>query len=134
MKAQFLKISSVFVITIFLTVIFIGNASGFGLKSLTGGENKGSVSIDTLVENEANLCKRLYAALTEINTAQKHFINATGDKKLMEEAEANAKRLAEGNVQKDAITDLLRKKTAEIKHLKKMLEGAKAPPEYRRPL
>ena len=36
--------------------------------------------------------------------------------------------------QKDAITDLLRKKTAEIKHLKKMLEGAKAPPEYRRPL
>jgi hypothetical protein len=125
MKAQFLKISSVFVITTFLMVIFIGNASGFGLKSLTGGENKGSVSIDTLVENEANLCKRLYAALTEINTAQKHFINATGDKKLMEKAEANAKRLAEGNVQKDAITDVVARTNALNKEIEKSLKKAK---------
>jgi hypothetical protein len=125
MKKHFSKISSVLVITTFLIAIFIGNASGFRLKSLTGGEKKGSVSVDTLVENQANLCKRLYAALGEINTAQMHFIKATGNKKLMEDAEENAKRLAEGNVQKDAITDVVARTNALNKEIEKSLKKAK---------
>ena len=40
MKTQFVKVSFLFIVATLLVAMVIGNAFGFGLKSLTGGEKK----------------------------------------------------------------------------------------------
>ncbi len=72
------KVSTVLTVTILFMAIVIGNAFGFGLKSLTGGKKKSAISVDDLVDKQANLCKRLYAALDDVTKAQMHFANALG--------------------------------------------------------
>ena len=99
MKTQFFKVSSLLAVAIFLMAMIIGNAFGFGLKSLTGDKKKEKVNVDSLVDNQSNLCKRLYTALDEINKAQEHFVNATGQKEAMEKVQQNAKLIKQGHFQ-----------------------------------
>lgn len=108
MKTKLFKVSSALTIAILLlTTIVIGNAFGFGLKSLTGGEKKNTISVDSLVDKQTNLVKRLYVALGDINVAQQHFAKALGNKKMLEAAQQLAKSIAEGNVQdSDAIAEI----------------------------
>ena len=100
MNAKLFKVSSALTIAIlFLMTIVIGNAFGFGLKSLTGGgKKKESVSVDSLVDNQANLVKRLYVAMKSINDAQYHFALALGDKETADVCKRRGKALGEGNV------------------------------------
>jgi hypothetical protein len=108
MRTKLLKVSATLTIAmLFLTTIVIGNAFGFGLKSLTGGKKNESLSVDSLVDKQANLVKRLYVALGDINLAQQHFAKALGNKEMLEAAQQLAKSIAEGNVQNsDAITEI----------------------------
>jgi len=99
MKKQVCKVSSVLVIAGFLTFIIVGSALGFGLKSLTGGEKKGTVSVDSLVGKQADLCKRLNAALGDIMEAQIHFAKAVGDKETAEMLSKPAEALKKGNIE-----------------------------------
>jgi hypothetical protein len=101
MKTQFVKVSSLLVIAFFLMAMVIGNVYGFGMKSLTGGEKKEkkSVSIDSLAKNEADLCKRLYAALAEINEAQICFAKALDNKKEVDLLQNLRKSITNPNVQ-----------------------------------
>jgi hypothetical protein len=99
MKTKLFKVSSVLAIAIlFFMTIVIGNAFGFGLKSLTGDKKKETVSIDSLVDKQANLVKRLYAAMKDINQAQYHFAQALGDKETADVCMQRGKTLTEGNV------------------------------------
>ena len=98
MRIKFFKVSSVLTIAMFLMVIFMGNAFGFGLKDLTGGKKESKVSVDSLVDNQTDLVKRLYAALIDINKAQQHFAKALDDKKMLETLEKQAQSLADPNV------------------------------------
>lgn len=107
MKNQICKVSSVLAIASFLMVIVISNAFSFGVPSLTGGKKKGKVDISALADNQANLCKRLCAALGEINKAQYHFAKALDDKKTMESLEQTGKLLAKGNLDKDALNQTM---------------------------
>lgn len=127
MKAQLIKISYVFTIAMLFTAIVIGNAAGFGkLKSITGGAKQGKVDVDALVDKQSNLCKRLYAALSQINTAQIHFLRALGNKELIEIAEQNAKSLSDPNVQdKDALIDCIASTNELNKEIEKELKKAK---------
>jgi hypothetical protein len=133
MKAQFFKISSVLTVAMILMAIVIGNAFGFGLKSIAGGKQQGKVDVDALVDKQANLCKRLHAALSEINTAQIHFAKALDNKKLKEIAEQNAKSLADPNVQdKDALIDIMARTKAANKEIDKSLKKAKIKDEEKK--
>lgn len=101
MKTKLFKLAPVLSVAIFLMVMVLGNAYGFGLKSLTGGEKneKETLSIDSLVKNEADLCKRLYAALAEINEAQICFAKALDNKKEVDLLKSVRKSIKNGNVQ-----------------------------------
>jgi len=102
MKTRIIKVSSVLTIAMFLMAIFIGNAFGFGLKSLTGGKKKETISVDSLVDKQANLVKRLYAALGDINKAQQHFAKAIDDKETMEKLLEIAENIKKGNIEGNA--------------------------------
>jgi hypothetical protein len=107
MKAQFFKISSVLTVAMILMAIVIGNAFGFGLKSITGGKQQGKVDVDALVDNQANLCKRLYAALGDINKAQQHFAKALGDKEAMEKLLQIAATIKKGNIEGNSLKNVV---------------------------
>ena len=117
MKTKFFKVATVSAVAIFLMAMVIGNASGFGLKDLTGGKKKENVDIDSLVDNQNNLCKRLYTALAEINKAQGHFVNATGKKEAMEKVQQNAKLIEQGNFEDSKAIAEIRENTEAINEL-----------------
>ena len=109
MKTKLFKVSSALTLAIlFLMSIVIGNAFGFGLKNLTGGKEEGKVSVDTLVDKQSNLCKRLSTALKNITSAQEHFARALGNKEQAEACKQRGKSLADGNLtDSDTINKLI---------------------------
>lgn len=135
MKTQFVKVSSLLVVAIFLMTMVIGNAFGFGLKSLTGGEKKKNkkVNIDSLVKNEADLCKRLYAALAEVNEAQISFAKALDNKKEVDLLQNLRKSILKPNLQdSDALINVMSKTSnaseaqkAKLKEIKTLDEAKK---------
>lgn len=126
MKKKVCKVSSVLVIAGFLTFIMVGSALGFSLSSVTGGEKKGKVSVDSLVGKQANLCKRLNAALGDIMEAQIHFANAVGDKKTAEKLSAPAEALKKGNVEGNELVDSVAQAANVAELQAEQLEKAKA--------
>lgn len=118
MKNQICKVSSILAIASFFMVIATSNAFGFGVSSLMGAKKKGKIDINALADNQANLCKRLNAALIEINEAQIHFATALGAKKQMEALEQTRKLLTKGNLDKDDLSQTIgaSAKVAEEQH------------------
>lgn len=126
MKKQVCKVSSVLVIAGFLTFIMVGSALGFGLKSLAGGEKKDTVSVDSLVGKQADLCKRLNAALGDIMEAQIHFANAVGDKETAERLRKPAEAMKKGNIEGDELIETMAQTTNVAGLQAEQLEKAKA--------
>jgi hypothetical protein len=125
MNAKSFKVLSVFTLGMLLTGLFFTSAFGFGLKNLTGGDKKGTVSVDALVDTQANLCKRLNAALIDVTTAQRHFFLALDKKKEADRCKALSDNLAKGNFED---TDALAKNIDETENnavaIKELLENS----------
>jgi len=118
MNTKLFKVTSALTIAIlFLMTMVIGNALGFGLKNLTGGNKKEAISVDALVDKQANLIKRLYSAMKDINEAQYHFALALNDKETADLCKQRGKALAEGNVMDADSINKHMKQTANIAKL-----------------
>ena len=113
MKNFLRTISFALVAAILLVCFSSSTVFSFDLKNVLGGGQKqgsagkeGAISIDSLAESQSGLCKRLHAALVEINTAQTHFANAMGDKEAADRCLLVRESLDKGNLEdKDSIAD-----------------------------